>query len=529
MLENEGARQLADIDEGRLAGISSADGQVRSFLGIPYAAPPVGPLRWRPPAPMTKWDGVRPADRFGPRCVQPSRAPTSIGYWGPELEAEDCLFLNVWTAAKAPGERRPVMVWLHGGAFYLGAASIPLFNGEALARRGVVVVTVNYRLGRLGFLAHPALSREAGGVSGNYGLMDQIAALRWVKRNIEAFGGDPDCVTVFGQSAGSISIACLMAAQSAAGLFHRAIGQSGGAFGPVGTTTDTGDSMQTLAAAERAGADWAKQMNAEDAETLRALPVETVQLAAARRPLDPSQAGRGDFDTFFPIVDGALLTESPFDIFTAGRQHPIPLISGFVANEAATMPGAADLRSFEERARAEFGDMAERFLTLFNARNDAEACDASKEAFGYRNFMWQNWTWARLHSAKSQPVFHYRYEQEPPIPPDANYYENEPAKFHAFHGAEIPYIFGTFGKRKWPWREADYRVGETIAGYWVNFARSGDPNGAGLPVWKEFDPSRSNFLSIGTGSPTTARHQDKLEFWDLWYARERETRSQATR
>jgi para-nitrobenzyl esterase len=529
MAETDCSPPAVELHTGALAGAVCTDGKTRRFLGIPYAAPPVGPLRWRPPAPATRWDGVRPATRFGPRCVQPSRAPSSIGYWGPELESEDCLYLNVWTAVESADQRRPVMVWFHGGAFYLGAASIPLFDGEALARRGVVVVTVNYRLGRLGFLAHPALSREAGGASGNYGLMDQMAALEWVKRNIATFGGDPDCITIFGQSAGSISVACLMAAQAAAGLFHRAIGQSGGAFGPLGETTDTGDSMQTLEAAERAGAGWAKQMNAKDADALRELSAEAVQLAATEKPLDPSQSGRGDFDTYFPVVDGKLLSTSPYETFSAGDQHQIPLITGFTANEAATMPGAADLRSFEAKARSEFGDMAAHFLELFAAQTDDEARDISKEAFGYRNFMWQNWSWARLHSASGLPVYHYRYEQEPPIPPDADYYENEPEKFHAFHGSEIPYIFGTLAKRNWPWREADLRLSETIAGYWVRFARSGDPNGAGQPTWERFDPARSNFLSIGVGSPVTKRHQEKLEFWEAWYARERKSRRQATR
>src|SRR5262245_43822446 len=222
---------VVQADSGSLAGEWNADQTVCTFKGVPYARPPVGALRWRPPQPPPRWSGMRPAAGFGPRCVQPERPTNAVGYFGPEREREDCLYLNVWTAAPSPAEQRPVMLWLHGGAFLLGSGSLPIFDGAALARRGAVVVTINYRLGRLGFLAHPGLSAEQPyRASGNYGLLDQIAALRWIQTNIAAFGGDPNCVTIFGQSAGSSSVSSLMASPLAKGLFHRAIGQSGGAF-----------------------------------------------------------------------------------------------------------------------------------------------------------------------------------------------------------------------------------------------------------------------------------------------------------
>jgi para-nitrobenzyl esterase len=518
---------IVQIDSGRLSATSGADG-VTAFKGIPYAKPPIGDLRWRAPQPPEPWAGVRRADTFGPRCVQPSRRENSISYYGPEQESEDCLFLNVWTAAAGAGEKRPVMVWLHGGAFYVGSGAIALFDGAYLANRGTVVVTVNYRLGRLGFLAHPELTRESG-FSGNYGLLDQIAALQWVKHNIAAFGGDPDCVTVFGQSAGSISGSLLMASPLAKGLFHRVIGQSGALFGPVAESCNTGDSIQSLAAAERTGFEFARALGARSLAELRARPAREIQFSHRRGGTgsgannNPSDPARGVFDTNWPIVDGRVLPESPFDLFAHGRQNDVPLLAGVVANEGATMPSIDTLHAFEAQARADFGEGADRFLQLYSAGSDSQARDASRTAFSYRNFYWQNFCWMRLQASTGKaPIYAYEFTHAPPIPARATYDENATDKFGAFHGSEIPYIFRTFGVRDWAWTEADATLADTISSYWRNFARTGDPNATGLPHWPRYELPEELTMEFGDAAkPRPIRNLARLAFWDAFYEGQR--------
>ncbi len=518
---------IVEIDNGKLSGIACPDG-VAAFKGIPYALAPVGDLRWRPPQPVQSGADLRRADAFGPRCVQPSRRETSISYFGPEPESEDCLFLNVWTPAAAADAKLPVMVWFHGGAFYVGSGALPLFNGEYLASRGAVIVTVNYRLGRLGFLAHPELTGEFG-FSGNYGLLDQIAALQWVNRNIAAFGGDPDCVTIFGQSAGSISGSLLMASPLAKGLFHRVIGQSGALFGPVAESCNTGDSIQSLKAAERTGLDLAHALGARSIADLRARPAREIQLTHRRGGTgsgpnnDPSDAARGVFDTNWPIVDGHVLPRSAFDLFAQGGQNDVPLLLGVVANEGATMPHVGSLHAFEAQARADHGEEADRFLALYPAGSDGQARDASRTAFSYRNFYWQNFCWARLQSRTGiSPVYFYEFTRVPPIPAKADYDENASDKFGAFHGSEIPYIFRTFGVRDWPWTEADAVLADTISSYWLNFARTGDPNAAGLPHWPPYEPAAQMTMELGDAvRPVPIRNLARLEFWDAFYKAQR--------
>jgi para-nitrobenzyl esterase len=518
---------IIEIDTGKLSGTACPDG-VSAFKGIPYAKPPIGDLRWRAPQSAEPWSGIRRADKFGPRCVQPSRRENSISYFGPEAESEDCLFLNVWTAATTPRDKLPVMVWLHGGAFYIGSGALALFNGEYLASRGAVVVTVNYRLGRLGFLAHPELTKESG-FAGNYGLLDQIAALEWIKRNIAAFGGDPGCVTAFGQSAGSISGSLLMASPLARGLFHRVIGQSGALFGPVAASCNTGDSIQSLKAAEQTGVELARALGAKTLADLRARPAREIQFAHRRGGTgsgaanNPADAARGVFDTNWPIVDTHMLPKSPFELFANAQQNDVPLLLGVVANEGATMPQVDSLHAFEAQARADHGEEADRFLRLYPAGSDGQARDASRTAFSYRNFYWQNFCWARLQSRTGkEPVYFYEFTKAPPIPAKADYDENAADKFGAFHGSEIPYIFRTFSARNWPWSEADAALADTISSYWLNFARTGNPNAAGLPRWPAYDLSAQMTMELGdTVKPTTIRNLARLEFWDAFYAAQR--------
>ncbi len=516
------------VAEGLLAGVASADGRARAFKGIPYARPPVGELRWRLPEPPQRWDGVRGADAFGPNSPQLAVLANSLYAGGHEHQSEDCLTLNIWTAAEAIDERRPVMVWFGFGAFQFGGSSVPLYDGEQLARAGVVVVTVNHRLGRLGFLSHPELSAESPhGASGNYGIHDQIQALRWLAENVAVFGGDPDRVTIFGLSAGSMSVSLLMASPLARGLFHRAIGQSGAALGPVGASCGITDSMQDLPHAEQTGRALGRSLGAATIAELRRRSPEQIMLAPLptgddRWTFDALDApfSRGALDSAFPTVDGHLLPRSAFAIYRDGGQAPVPLLTGSVAGEASGMPYMADAARFVADARAQYGEHADEFLRLFGAADDEQARVSSATANGDRVFVWQNWAWARLHSAGDGPAtYYYHFSHAPPLPPGANIAERS---LGAFHSAEIPYVFRHLEVRDWPWAPFDRELSEAMSAFWVNFAAHGDPNGDALPRWPRFDcaaPAAMHFGdAVGVGPVPRAEH---LAFWDAYYERRR--------
>ena len=443
------------VAQGRLAGVASADRRVRAFKDIPYARPPVGHLRWRPPQPPPPWDGVRAADAFGANAPQLPVVANSLYAGGHDHQSEDCLTLNVWTPAEAADERLPVMVWFHYGAFQFGGASLPLYDGGRLARAGAVVVTVNHRLGRLGFLSHPELSAESPhGASGNYGIHDQIEALRWLADNVRSFGGDPDRVTIFGQSAGSMSVSLLIASPLARGLFHRAIAQSGALLGPVGASSEMTDSMQDLEHAERTGLALAHSLRAATIDELRSRSPQEIMLAplplgADRWQFDAVDApfSRGALDGAFPCVDGFLLPKSPHAIFGEHGQAPVPLITGSVAGEASGMPYMTDAASFIADARAQYGAQADEFLELFPAGDDEQARISSATANGDRVFVFQNWVLAQLHSSRA-PTYYYHFGHEPPLPARADIAERS---LGAFHGAEIPYVFRNLEVRDWPW------------------------------------------------------------------------------
>ncbi len=446
---------LARIEAGVLRGAAGEGFEV--FRGIPYAAPPVGELRWRVSAAAPAWGGVRGAREAGPACPQP-RAPE----WGDVgVTSEDCLYLDVWRpAGVVAGADLPVMVWIHGGAFLIGSGSLPLYDGAALARRDAIVVSINYRLGLLGFLSHPALSAEQGGASGNYGLLDQIAALRWVERNIAAFGGDPGNVTVFGESAGGLSILALMASPLADGLFDKAIVQSGAGlsvFPPVRQ-------------AEAAGAAWAAASGHADAtaDDLRGLSVDQVL------------AGQ----TFIgPVVDGAVLWRSPGDAFARGEQARIPLIIGSNSFEASL--------TFlnEPFARAAVGEAYDVLLAQYAEREPVDEARLTLigELFGVQP--------ARVIAAQQQqagvPSYLYYFDQV-----DA---ARRGSLHGAPHGGELAYLFGApltspDGDR---WDEADRRVSRAMIGYWTAFARTGDPNHDGAPRWEAMQDANGRALHFG--------------------------------
>ena len=498
---------------GILSGIFCRNGAVRAFKGVPYAAPPVGALRWRAPEPVPPWTGTRAADRFAPRCIQPDRPPTAIGYFGPEPQSEDCLYLNIWTGARSGDERRAVMVWFHGGAYAVGSGSLPIFDGERLALKGVVVVTANYRLGRLGFLSHPELAEEAAyGTSGNYGLLDQVAVLRWAQRNIGAFGGDPGRVTIFGQSAGSSSVNTMMASPLARGLFHRAIGQSGGALG--------WHAFPLRAEAERAGLAFAQALGARAIAELRARPAREIQFTrpdqggGLSETYDSNDAGAVDRSTAWATLDGYVLKERARDVFERGGQNDVPLLAGAARDEGATLPGASSLGEFERRSRAEFGAAASDFLALYRASDDAGARQMSRAATGHRLFNWENWLWARLQARTGRaPVFAYHFARVPPRVPTGTEGDRSRA-LGAFHTADIPYAFDHLEARDWPWQESDRRLAEQISSYWVNFAERGDPNGNGLPVWPRFTEATQQVMRFGDGTAVgPVPDADKLAFW----------------
>ena len=484
------------VESGLLAGKWSDDAAVWSFKGVPYAQPPVGRLRWQPPQPPDRWSGVRSAEAFGPRCIQPDRPSSAVGYFGPEAESEDCLYLNVWTSAPSHDEKRPVMVWLHGGAFLVGSGALPIFDGAALARHGAVVVTLNYRLGRLGFLAHPDLSREQRyRASGNYGHLDQIAALRWVETNISAFGGDPGRVTIFGQSAGASSVSSLMASPLSKGLFHRAIGQSGGAF--------ASRILADLATAEQAGLQFGRALRADTIDELRSRPARELQLVrpqdhgTLKEQYDSNDPKGIDRPTAWPVIDGYFLTDRVMDVFSRGEQSDVPLLTGSTGDEGSTQPAIPSREEFARRARADYGDMADAFLRLFPAGSDAQAEVSSRRVVGTRIFNWENWVWANLHAETGRAsTYHYHFNRVPPKPLMAGGGDRS-RHIGAFHTAEIPYVFQTLQARAWPWQDVDRELSDVMARYWVSFAASGNPNGPGLPQWPRYDPRQSTTLFLG--------------------------------
>ncbi len=478
------------VESGQLSGIDGHDPAVRVFKGIPYAAPPVGELRWKAPKAAASWKGVRDAHEFSPTCMQTPYPEGSIYRSAPEPMNEDCLYLNVWTAAKAADER-PVMVWIHGGALTRGSGSTPAYDGESLAKKGVVLVTINYRLGVFGFLAHPELSKESDrNASGNYAFLDQIAALEWVKRNIAAFGGDPNRVTIFGESAGSWSVNYLMATPLAKGLFQHAIGESGGTFSP----------MTTLAEAEENGRKFVAKEGAESIAALRAKPAEDLLKAGGSFP---------------PNVDGWMLPEDVYTIFAKGKQIDVPLIAGSNADEATSLapwPSNGTAAAYVAQTRRRFGTATDRFLKIYPAESDEQAKAAHYDSYRDLVFGWQMRTWVRMatETGKSK-AFLYYFNRVPPGPGSD--------RLRVYHAAEILYVFDNLGASPRPWEDDDRKLADTMSSYWVNFAATGDPNGKDLPRWPVYRRSDDVALELGSPiKPVAHLHEPALDFFDAWYA-----------
>lgn len=466
------------LAEGEVRGVRT-DG-LCLYHGLPYAAPPVGRLRWRPPHPAQPWPGIRDAFESGPACAQPPRRPDSI-YAAPLAStSEDCLYLDVWTPEG--GETLPVFVWIHGGSLVWGAGSEPLYDGRALAARGCVVVSINYRLGVLGYLAHPELSRESlHGVSGNYGLLDQIAALRWVQRNIAAFGGDPHNVTVAGESAGALSVLCLMASPQAQGLFHRAIAQSAYMISMPGLN----GSRNGHEPAERTGERLGAQLGARDLAELRAMDAHDIAVAAIK-------AG------YLPLgtVDGHVLPDQLVDVFERGGQAKVPLTAGFNSGEIRSLPFLVPPlpetpQAYEGEILARYGDLAGRFLDLYPSSDVAES---ARSCLRDALYGWTALKLAEAQKAAGLPAFVYLFDHAYPAASAAG--------LHGFHACELPYVFGTADATPdlWPAIPATPReqaLSRAMGDCWVSFARTGEPAAPELPRWPDHGASGGHVRFAG--------------------------------
>jgi para-nitrobenzyl esterase len=470
--------QPVKTSSGMLQGTPGEDLSVTAFRGVPYASPPIGNLRWRAPQAVASWTGVRHADRFGDICVQNSLKPGSFYqvefYESSEPMSEDCLYLNLWTAAKSAAEKRPVMVWIHGGGFVEGSGSLPSFNGESLAIKGVVLVTINYRLGVFGFLSHPELASESPfHASGNYGMLDQLQALKWVKANIQNFGGDPDNVTIFGQSAGASSVLSLCASPLAKGYFRRAIVQSGGFTQASDRKTE-----------EEAGLKFAQRVGVDSIAALRAKPAAEIQRIA----IPPPDGTSANVSRFRPYVDGYFLTTAPHDVFLAGGENTHSLLAGSNANEGTTLvPTPVTEAQMRSRIETRYGSRAEEYFKIYPVHSDQEAWQATMD--GVRDFM----AGTALEIARAEnkhTTYVYYFDRHPP--------GHDSDRYGAYHSAEVVYVFNNLDSVKRPWTETDRKLAGIMSSYWVNFARTGDPNAAGLPHWPGFGTTNERGIELGT-------------------------------
>jgi len=497
----------------------TVDPSVTAFKGIPYAAPPTGARRWRAPAKPASWKGVRDATTFGDSCPQ---ASTTL------VMSEDCLNLNVWTGASGSRERRPVFVWIYGGGFSGGSSADPLYDGENLARKGVVVVTLNYRLGALGFLSTPQLTKESGhDASGNYGLLDQIAALKWIRQNIAAFGGDPGNVTIAGQSAGAGSVGFVSMSPLAKGLFRRSLAES--------QVRDPGDpelrylgvSYRTKDSAESTGTAYAKGKGADSLKALRALPWQDLTDAASLSDTAVDTGSIAKPPLFRPVVDGWVIPADYSTTYATGAQHDVFFLAGNNLDESGAVPETAfdywreagypnrpgappvhvTLADYVSAARQKFGTMADEFLTLYPATTDDEAALASNDAIRDNSrvsaYLWGT-KWTR-HTR--QPVYTYFWTHRPPGP--------DHDIRGAYHGSEIAYVFDNPTPY---WTDEDRAIGDTMSSYWANYAATGNPNGPGLPAWPAYDPKSPTVMEAGDHfGPIPVASSTKTDFWRRFF------------
>lgn len=499
-MEGRIATDAVKTQNGLVSGFYNKDKTVREFTGIPYAAPPVGELRWKSPQPAKSWDGVRQLDHFSDAAMQSKSLPVFSKFLGltlgtdellrnssikyNEKVSEDCLYLNVWSGAKSSSERLPVIVYIHGGSFVYGSGSMDVYNGENMAKKGVVFVNLNYRLGIFGFMANPELTKESEyNSSGNYGILDQIAALKWIKNNISEFGGDPDNVTIAGESAGAGSVNILMASPLAKGLFHRAIGESG-AFFSAESKESGGNPEQKLSEAEKAGIEFQKSLKKTSIADMREMSAEDLVKASKNQ-------------TIVPNIDGYVLPDTVYNIFEDGKQNDVPIIVGSNSDEGSLLnlpwPANATVSADEFKSIVEkrYGSLADDLLKFYPADSKSKAIESQVKISTDQLFTWQMNTWAKLQSktGKSKAYYYYFDKVQP-----------GPSRFMelgAYHSAEIAYAYNNLDKIKLPYTDVDENLSDIMSSYWVNFATTGNPNGKNLPIWSEYDEKNSQAMRLG--------------------------------
>lgn len=459
------------INSGLISGTISKSGEVKIFKGIPFAAPPTGNLRWKEPQPVKPWKGVRKCVDYGPNAVQEKPIPS--GAYGAEILipadgkiSEDCLYLNVWTPVKHMGKKKPVLVIIHGGGFTAGSGSISLLDGEAMARKGLVVVTINYRLGIFGFLAHPALTKESlHHTSGNYGILDQISAFKWIKENIAAFGGDPSNVTADGGSAGSCAMLTMIASPLGKNLFRRAISESGPLFKPNECRVLKEAEQEGINAMTRKGALTIKEMRALSADEL--LKEDRLRL---------------------PVVDQYVLPDQILNIFTEGKQNGVDLLIGYNEGDEDFGRPISSAVEFVAAAQRKYQDRAIDFLKIYPANTDEQAARSQILLSRDRVFAWGNYQWARSQSANGKhQIWYYYFSREAPGPPH----------YGAFHGCQGAYALHNLHRWNRSFDVWDRTLSQIMSDYWVNFAASGNPNRNDLPGWPAFNEAETKIIEFG--------------------------------
>ena len=462
------------------------------YRGIPFAAPPVGDLRWKAPQPAAKWDGVLQANKFAPGPIQAGNPPSG--------KSEDCLYLNIWSPAKSAGDKIPVLVWIYGGGFGAGATSETNYSGEHLANKGVILVSIAYRVGQLGFLVHPELSAEnQKKVSGNYGLLDMVAGLQWIKNNIAAFGGDPNKVTIFGESAGGIAVSMLCASPLAKGLFHGAISQSGGSFGPPRPTTFPGENLKRLSDAELAGSELLKSSGVASIADLRKLPAD--KLPAAR-------------GMSWPIIDGYVIPDDQYKLYEAGKYNDTPILVGYNSDEGASFSPPKTPELYISSVKSRYGKFADNLIKAYPVGETTvpkTARDLARDAA----FGWQTWVWARLQTQTGRSkVFYYYFDQHPDYPSDS-----PRAGSGSPHGQDVAYVFKHLNASNPQTTKTDLEISEAMATYWTNFAKNGDPNGAGVPVWAPFTKTSQVVMHFNqTPHMGPVPSEESLKVLDTYFA-----------
>jgi para-nitrobenzyl esterase len=490
------ASATVKVEQGLLEG--KVEDGLTVYRGVPFAAPPVSDLRWRAPQPAVKWQGVRQTDKYAPYCMQANVGPT----YTRSTASEDCLYLNVWTPAKTPKDKIPVLVWIHGGGFSAGANMEPLFDGDVVAKKGVVLVNITYRLGILGFLAHPELSKEtANHVSGNYGLLDQIAALKWIKKNIGAFGGDPNKITIFGESAGGISVSMLAASPLAKGLFEGVISDSGGSFGSVRASGGPGENMRPLASAEKDGFAFQGTAGANSLADLRKIPAEKI-LAATR-------------GMAWPNVDGYVIPSDQVSLYDARKFNDTNILVGYNSDEGLSFSRFDSPKSYTDATKQRYGAFADKLLQAYPA-GDKGHPKSGRDLARDTAFGWHTWTWARKQASLGKgKAYLYYFDQHPertPGAPDADH--------GSAHGEDLPYVFGhlTAFPNAHP-TDADRRASELMSTYWTNFAKYGNPNGEGVPEWPTFtEENQQSMILTAAPHPAPVPSAEGLKALDDYFA-----------